>query len=325
MAGQVLTREQLLELSGLWSSEFADLLYCACQVRLRHFGRQVSTCSIIAGKFGGCTEDCHWCAQSAGSAASETPPARRAEMAEIQLASCHAKDHAAGCFCIVNAGRRPSPRDLTDAAAAAKAVHGCLAEAQSPMYVSASLGELNDRQAAELAGCGVRRYNHNLETSRRFFPHVVTTHTYDDRLATLDRARRAGMELCCGGIFGLGETWEDRIDLAITLRDQVRPQTVPMNFLHPIPGTKLADAQTLQPREILSIIAIFRLAMPTTDLKIAGGRANLRDMQSWIFHAGATSCLVGNYLATAGRPAGDDLAMFADLGLELVPHVKLLT
>jgi biotin synthase len=189
-------------------------------------------------------------------------------------------------------------------------------------HLCASLGELTDDQAKALAAAGITRYNHNLETSRRFFGHVVSTHSYDDRLATLEAAKRAGLELCCGGIFGMGETWQDRIDLAVTLRDRVGPRIVPMNFLNPIPGTPLANTQPLAAIEVLVIVAVFRLAMPTTDLMIAGGReSNLRSLQSWVFHAGATSCISGNYLTTEGQPAAADLTMLADLGMRVVDEL----
>jgi len=188
------------------------------------------------------------------------------------------------------------------------------------------MGELTDSQARRLVAAGFRRYNHNLETSRRMYPQMVTSHTYEDRLRTIEVARCAGLRLCCGGLFGLGETWADRAELALALRDQVRPDVVPLNFLHPIPGTPLGGATPLKPLEILSIIAVFRLVMPTVDIKVAGGREhNLRDMQSWMFHAGATSCLIGNYLTTAGRPVGEDLRMIADLGLKIVRDLSSAT
>jgi biotin synthase len=166
------------------------------------------------------------------------------------------------------------------------------------------------------------RYNHNLETSRDFFPKVVTSHSFEDRLGTLAAARGGGLRLCCGGIFGIGESWLDRVDLAVTLRDEVQPDVVPLNFLHPIPGTPLEGASPLPPLEILTIIALFRLAMPEVDLKIAGGREkNLRDLQSWVFYAGGTSTLLGNYLTTTGRPARADLQMVADAGLRIVKEL----
>ena len=146
---------------------------------------------------------------------------------------------------------------------------------------------------------------------------MVTTHSYDDRMATLRAARAAGMALCCGGIFGIGETWNDRIELAFTLRDEVKPDGIPLNFFDARPSTPLANAATLSPLECLHIIALFRFVLPTTNIKIAGGRRLLRDLQSWAFHAGATSLMVGDYLTTTGRDLAMDLQMVTDLGLEL--------
>ncbi len=190
--------------------------------------------------------------------------------------------------------------------------------AESLPPACASLGELDAATSRRLRTAGVVRYNHNLETSRRHFPRVVTTHGYEDRLSTLRTARAAGMSLCCGGIFGIGETWEDRIELALTLRDQVKPDVVPLNFLDARPDTPLADAKPLSPLECLHIIAVFRFFLPMADIKIAGGRRLLRDLQSWVFHAGASSLMVGDYLTTPGRDVSMDKQMVTDLGLELV-------
>lgn len=316
LEGTRLDRPKLLYLASLAGAEPHELMYWARQVRTKHFGNAVAICSIIPGKAGGCGEDCKWCAQSGHSHAAASAP-QRTEPAGLQQAARSAALNQAGCFCIVNSGRRPTERDLDEVCAAATEIRRT--NPNSQMHVSASLGEITPAQATRLAQAGVHRYNHNLETSRRMFGQVVTTHTYEDRIATLAAARDAGMELCCGGIFGLGETWEDRIDLALTLRNEIKPVMSPLNFLHPIPGTAMAGQTPLAPMEILAVIAIFRLAMPTVDLKIAGGRhLNLRDLQSWIFYAGATSCLVGNYLTTSGRSAEQDLQMFKDLGLEVV-------
>jgi len=167
-----------------------------------------------------------------------------------------------------------------------------------------------------LAAAGVSRFNHNLETSRRHFKDIVTTHCYEDRVKTIQAALKAGLGVCAGGIFGIGETEDDRIDMAVEL-GRLGVDMVPMNFLHPIPGTPLGNTPALPPREILRIIALYRFILPKTHLKVAGGRVlNLRDMQSWIFYAGCTSILTGNYLTTAGRAVEDDLRMLKDLGLE---------
>jgi biotin synthase len=324
LSGQPLNADQALRLADQAAADPWEAITWAHRVRQGRFGNQIRFCSIIAGRLGACPEDCKWCAQSLAWMESPRQTAEGATLAkprvaprrEILAAARTAWQDGAACLGIVNSGRRPSAADLGAVAEAAGAV---LSDKSCPLGVCASLGEITADQARQLAGAGVRRYHHNLETSRRFFPSMVTTHSYDDRLATLAAARSAGMSLCCGGIFGLGETWADRVDLAMVLRDQVAPEVVPLNFLHPIPGTPLERAQPLQPMEILAIIAVYRLILPQADIKVAGGReVNLRDLQSWVFHAGATSLMVGNYLTTPGRGASADLQMVQDLGLTLV-------
>ena len=312
LEGGRLGRDDLLTLVDLSRNDVHDLIYWAWRLRLARFGRRVRLCCIIAGKVGGCSENCKWCAQSA--AISAKP--QYATMGQILQTAQVAHDRHAAGIGIVNSGRRPSQAELQtviDAAAEIRRLH------DKEIYVCASLGELTPDQASRLAAAGVQRYNHNLESSRRFYPSVVSSHSYEDRLATLATARRAGMKLCCGGIFGLGETWEDRVDLALTLRDEVGPEVVPLNFLHPIPNTPMENITPLTPTEALAIIAIFRLAMPEVDLKVAGGReSNLRGLQSWIFQAGATSIITGGYLTTPGQGSDADLQMIQDLGLEIV-------
>ena len=319
LGGGRLSRLDLLGLAEASRRCAHDLLYWANKIRTGRFGNTVSFCSIVPGKIGNCSEDCKWCAQSAMCAAPGQKP-RRTPIAEIAAAARSASQLGAACLGIVNSGRRPAKIDLDLVIQAVSAIKAQTGRAPAAdLQVCASLGELTEDQARRLAEAGVGRYHHNLETSRGFFPKVVTTHAYDDRLATLAGARRAGLSICCGGLFGLGETWADRVELAITLRDEVRPDIVPLNFLHPIPGTPLEKAPPLAPIDILSIIALFRLAMPQVDIKIAGGRQkNLRDLQSWVFYAGATSCIVGSYLTTSGRPPADDLQMVADLGLQVI-------
>jgi biotin synthase len=171
-------------------------------------------------------------------------------------------------------------------------------------------------QACRLAQSGLSGYNHNLETSEEHFANIVTTHKYAERVRTIQAAQEAGLRVCGGGIFGIGESDNDRVEMALELR-RLGVDTVPMNFLHPIEGTPLGDAKTLLPREILRIIALYRFILPQTNLKIAGGRVlNLRDMQSWMFYAGANGILSGNYLTTTGRAVREDMQMLADLGLQ---------
>jgi len=317
LAGGSPSREDLMSCADLAAGPHGhyELLYCANQVRVKHFANTVSLCSIGAGKIGACSEDCKWCAQSAA-----YPPGRtQAELAEPGELAASARDarcNKASSFGIVNSGLKPGRSDF---ASVLEAIEQIRRDTVSQLRLCASLGTLTEDQAGQLVDAGVTRYNHNIETSEAMYARMVTTHAYRDRLETLKTARSAGMSLCCGGIFGIGETWADRIDMGLTLRDEVKPDVTPLNFLAPIAGTPLADAEPLSAREILNIIAILRLTLPTTDIKIAGGREiNLRDLQSWIFYAGATSMLVGNYLTTAGRSAEDDLRMIRDLGLEVV-------
>jgi len=319
LGGHRLRRDDLLRLVELSDEAPHDLLYWAYRVRADRFGSDVRLCSIVPGKLGACAEDCKWCAQSHAAAPGVTEPGRTPRREIVNAAVSAAANGAAGIG-IVNSGRRPSDRDFRDVLKALDAVRD---EPRADIGLCASLGELSDHQARQLADAGITHYNHNIETSPRMYARMVTTHAFEDRLATLDAARRAGISLCCGGLFGLGETWDDRIEMALILREKVKPAVVPMNFLNPIPGTPLARAQPLAPMEILRIIAIFRLAMPDVDVKLAGGReVNLRDMQSWAFHAGATSTMVGNYLTTTGRTAEEDLQMLQDLGLRVVRDLK---
>jgi biotin synthase len=298
-----------------------ELLFAAHRVRSAVFGRQVSLCAIAAGKLGGCTEDCKWCAQSSRSASKDLQKARLAEPEEILAAAEEAGTCGVSRMGIVNSGRRPSQADIDRVCRAAEAHHR---KSENPgMSLCASLGAIDARQARQLVSAGVRRYHHNLETSRGHYGRVVTTHDYQERLDTLAAAREAGMRLCCGGLFGIGESWQDRLELAETIRRDVRPDVVPVNFLVPVPGTPLGQSDPLEPLEALKILAVYRLMLPEIDLKLAGGRETvLRDLQSWIFFAGATSCMIGNYLTTAGRDSETDLRMLRDLNMKIVPELR---
>lgn len=317
MDGSLLSREEGSVIARAEGEALDEVFQWSDRIRRKHFGNRVKFCSIVSGKLGGCGEDCAWCAQSARYKTKAPRKTRRADVPAVLKAAEEARQNHAACFCVVNSGRRPGAADL----AALREINAALAGAGlSP--ACASMGELTAAAAAGLRAMGVRRYNHNLETSRRHFAELVTTHAYDDRLATLRAAKAAGLEVCCGGLFGTGDTWDDRIDLALTLREQVQPDIVPLNFLSPIPGTPLENAPPLTPLECLHTIALFRFLLPRTDLKIAGGRVgNLRDLQSWIFRAGATSLMVGNYLTTCGREPQLDRRMIEDLGMELVKNL----
>ncbi len=309
IAGGEVTRLEASSLFALEGEEVYDLFYAAHKVRRHFHGNRVTFCSILPTKFGNCSEDCKFCAQSAHFDAGITPHPML-DAGEVAKACQDSRDKGASAFGIVNSGRGPTNREwpkIMEAVRAMKEVDG--------ICHCATLGTLTEEQAQELKAAGVRRINHNLETSREFYPQIVTTHTWQERVETVRLAQKVGLEACCGCIFGMGETLDDRVSLAFSLRE-LNPHVVPLNFLFPIPGTPLENAPRLRPMEILKIVAVMRLILPRQDLKVAGGREkNLRDLQSWIFYVGATSALIGNYLATYGRPHSEDLQMIEDLDL----------
>jgi len=310
LAGRQLSREQAEQLVVLSAEHIYDLLYWANRIREHHFGKRVTCCAIAAARVGGCSEDCKFCSQSVWY---RTHVAERSELDEGQILEAARAASACGAqaFGIVTSGRKPTDRDLTHTVRAAGRI-----TSEVGMEVCASLGALTEGQARCLVEAGVRRYNHNMETSRSYFPKIVTTHEYDDRLATVRNAKAAGLAVCCGALFGMGETWADRLDVAFELRS-LDVDAIPINFLHPIAGTPLADAEPIAPLECLRILGIFRFLLPDKPIKVAGGRErNLRDLQSWMFYAGATSFLIGNYLTTTGRAPAEDHQMIRDLGLE---------
>jgi biotin synthase len=307
--GGDVTREEARTLLALQGEDLYDLFYAAHKVRRHFHGNRVTFCSIIPSKFGNCSEDCKFCAQSAHFDTGITPHSMMS--ADDVVKACEsARDRGASAFGIVNSGRGPTRREWPQVMEVVQALNQV-----EGICHCVDIGELSAEQARELKAAGVRRVNHNLETSREFYSQIVTTHTWDDRRRTLHLAREAGLELCCGCIFGMGEGIDDRVSLAFSLKE-LNPSVVPLNFLHPIPGTPLEHISPLRPMEILKIIAMMRLILPRQDLKVAGGREkNLRDLQSWIFYVGATSALIGNYLATRGRGNEEDLQMIEDLEL----------
>ena len=311
--GQLLDRTDIDQLSELSNDHFGDLLYWANEIRKRNFGNKVKMCSIVPGRLGGCSQDCAFCAQSVyyDTAVDKTPKTLTDD--EIMAAAIEAKQKGVPNFGIVYSGRKVSDAELDRLIGLTRRIKD-----EIGMGVCMGLGILSEENMQRLADAGVVRFNHNLETSARHFADIVSTHKYEDRVKTIEAGLKAGMGVCAGGIFGIGETEADRIDMALELR-RLGVDMVPMNFLHPIEGTPLGKAEKLPPREILRIVALYRFILPKTHLKVAGGRVlNLRDMQSWIFLAGCTAILSGNYLTTAGRSVEDDLQMLKDLGLETI-------
>ncbi len=306
---RALTRAEVGAVAARPLVELPDLVALAHRVRLERCGPAVELESLINAKSGACPEDCAFCSQSARHH-TDVDVYPFLDLDEVLGAARATRDAGATQFCIVVAVRGPDERLLSRVIDAVDAV-----QRETGLEVACSLGLLGDDQARRLAEAGVRRYNHNLETCRELFPTICTTHSYDDRVATARLARDAGMELCCGGILGMGETLDQRIDFAFELAE-LEPCEVPVNLLDPRPGTPLGEATTMSPREAIQAIALFRLVLPTTWLRLAGGRERvLGELQAMGLLAGANALIVGNYLTTTGREAEEDLALLAALGM----------
>jgi biotin synthase len=303
-----ITRQEALALARLPLDDLPALVALAHRVRLAWCGPEVELESLINAKSGACAEDCAFCSQSAHfDTGVDVYPFL--DLEEVLAAARATRDAGATQFCIVVAVRGPGERLLGRVLEAVRAVR------ETGLEVACSLGLLQPGQAQRLAAAGVRRYNHNLETCRAVFPSICSTHSYDDRLATARLAKDAGMELCCGGILGMGETLEQRVDFAFELA-ALEPCEVPLNLLDPRPGTPLADQPVLRPREALQAIALFRLILPGTWIRLAGGRERiLGELQAMGLYAGANALIVGNYLTTLGRAPEEDLALLESLGM----------
>ncbi len=307
-ARRPLTRDEVLAVAAVPLDELPALVALAHRVRLDHCGAAVELESLINAKSGACPEDCAFCSQSVRFD-TDVDVYPFLDLDEIVAAARATRDAGATQFCIVVAVRGPEERLLRKVIDAVDAVH-----AETGLEVACSLGLLTEPQAARLAAAGVKRYNHNLEACRAVFPSICTTHSYDDRVATARLAMDAGMELCCGGILGMGETLEQRVDFAFELA-ALEPCEVPINFLVPS-GTPLGEQRLITPREALQAIALFRLVLPSAWIRLAGGREHVRgELQAMGLLAGANALIVGNYLTTGGRPADEDLALLESLGM----------
>lgn len=309
-AEHIIDRKNALSLSTMQGAEIYELLNIANKLRIEHRGSKVDLCSIVNAKSGACPEDCSFCAQSAHSRTeAEVYPLLKKE--EILNAAISAKENKARRFCIVTSGKRPSASELDRICSIISEIN------LMGLLPCATLGMLDEYQLGQLKDAGLNRYHHNLETSEAFFREICTTHTYKDKLRTIDRARSLGLSVCSGGIFGLGESWEDRIDMAFAISD-TGADSVPINFLSPIAGTPLGSKEALSPMEALKIIAIYRIIMPDREIRICGGRhSTLRGLASHVFLAGADGLLIGNYLTTSGGDPAEDIQMIKDMGLEL--------
>ncbi len=304
---RLLTGSELEGLAALPDGSVTSLAALAHEVRLAWCGPEVEIEGILSAKTGGCPEDCHFCSQSSRfeSPVKATP---FADTGEVLRAAEETRAAGASEFCIVLAVRGPDERTMGRLLELVPLVRDT-----TGLNVAVSAGILTDGQARRLAEGGVHRYNHNLETSRSFFPSVVTTHTWEERAATCRRVRAHGMELCSGALVGMGESDAQRVELVLQLRE-LDPTEVPLNFLNPRPGTPLGNERPVAAWEAIRWIALFRLGLPGVILRYAGGReVTLRDLQSMGMTSGINALIVGNYLTTLGRSADEDRAMLADL------------
>ncbi|MBF0519510.1 MAG: biotin synthase BioB [Nitrospirae bacterium] len=294
LEGKNLTRNEAVDLCSLPNSRLYELMAAASAIRQHNMGDFIDLCSIVNAKSGGCSEDCSFCAQSYESKAEiERYPLK--SFKEIRASVISAKKNGARRFCLVTGGRKVPDGEIIKLSDMVKSIN---AEGLLPC---ATLGLLNEDSLRLLKTSGLNRYHHNIETSERFFPQVCHTHTFKDKVRTIEAVKSIGLSLCSGGIFGLGENWEDRIDMAFFLRD-IEADSIPINFLTPVAGTKMADVSTLDPADALKIISLYRFILPQREIRICGGRIQtLGEFNSFIFMAGADGLLIGNYLTTTGR------------------------
>jgi len=313
LAGGSIDRDEALFLFGLESSaDIHDLIAWANRIREQFKGNKVHLCSIVNAKAGGCSENCSFCAQSSFYQTG-SPRYGFVDPEPVDQAADEARKNGITAVGLVAAWKGLNEGPMLDE------VCDRIREMKDAGKTrpDASLGLIkNQRVADRLKEAGLECYGHNLESSRRFFPQTCSTHTFDDRLETISYLKQAGIKICSGGIIGMGETREDRCDLAFELR-AIGANVVPINILNPIPGTPFEQNPPLPPLEILKTIACFRFILPRQEIMIAGGRTvNLRDLQSMVFSAGASALMVGNYLTTLNQPVEKDLQMLRDLGLD---------
>jgi biotin synthase len=310
LAGEVLTREQARAVLTAPGEALLEQLAAAYRVRRHYWGNRVRLHFLLNAQSGLCGEDCHYCSQSRVSAAEieKYPLLARNRILE---AAARAAELQSGTFCFVISGRSPGERVFSrvlDAVREVKATHD--------LKVCACLGLLSEEQTRRLKEAGVDRVNHNLNTSERFTPEIVTTHTFDDRRRTIENVHAAGITSCSGGIVGMGESDDDVIDLALSLRE-LEVTSVPVNFLIPIPGTPLEKRQELSPSRCLRVLCLFRFLLPSREIRIAGGReVHLRSLQPLGLYP-ANSIFIGDYLTTRGQAARADLEMIRDAGFVL--------
>ncbi len=316
LSGEPLSHDQAMSVLLSSDDDLLEVLGAAYRVRRHYFGKTVQLYFLMNAKSGLCPEDCHYCSQSKISSA-EIPKYNILSRDKLMDGARIAAEQNAKTYCIVISARGPNEREM-------KAVETIVPEikAQYDLKICACLGLLDDDQAARLKAAGVDRVNHNLNTGESHYGQICTTHTFEDRVETLHSVRRAGMELCSGGIIGMGEQNEHLVEMAMALRD-LEVESIPLNFLIPIEGTPLEQRSELTPNYCLKALAMFRLVNPNRELRIAGGReVHLRSLQPLGLYA-ANSVFVGDYLTTSGQAPDEDYQMIQDMGFEVTRHDEL--
>jgi biotin synthase len=315
LSGTPLDQQQAMQILTCPNDELLDLMSAAFRIRKQYFGKTVQLYFLMNAKSGLCPEDCSYCSQSKDSAA-EIPKYNILSRDKLLDGAKIAAERNAKTYCIVISAREPSEREL----AAVETIVPHIKQ-QYNLKICACLGLLSDDQAQRLCDAGVDRVNHNLNTSESNYKNICTTHSYQDRLDTLHAVRRAGMEICSGGIIGMGEQNQDVIDMAFALRE-LEADSIPLNFLNSIEGTSNTNNNTLTPQYCLKALAMYRFANPTTELRIAGGRElHLGSLQPLGLYA-ANSIFVGDYLTTEGQAPDADYQMIKDLGFEVTRNIE---
>ncbi|TYS63538.1 biotin synthase BioB [Sutcliffiella horikoshii] len=309
--GYHITPEEALQILNEDDDNVLELIQSAFQIRKHYYGKKVKLNLIINAKSGLCPEDCGYCSQSM-KADTEIDSYPLVSKKIIVDGAKEAKKNKIGTYCIVMSGRKPTNRDVDTVV---QAVQDIKKDVEN-MKICACLGLVNDAQAKLLKEAGVDRFNHNINTSKGHHSEITTTHDYEDRIRTLETLKSAGISPCSGVICGMGETLEDIVEMAFSLKE-LDADSIPVNFLHPIEGTKLAGMDDLTPLKCLKILAMFRFVNPTKEIRISGGREyNLRTLQSMGLYM-ANSIFVGDYLTTSGQASNQDYQMIQDLGFEI--------
>jgi len=316
LAGHSVTRDEAIDILTSSDDELLDVMAAAFRLRQRYFGKTVQLYFLMNAKSGLCPEDCHYCSQSKVSEA-PVPKYNILQRDKLMAAAEIAAKQQAKTYCLVISARGPNEREM-------KAVEQIVPEikAKFGLDICACLGLLTPEQAERLKACGVDRVNHNLNTSETHYGTICTTHTYADRVQTLRNVRAAGLELCSGGIIGMGESHDDIIAMAMQLKE-LQTESIPINFLNSIEGTPFQNIDELSPQDCLRALAMFRFVNPTSELRISGGREiKLRSLQPLGLYA-ANSMFVGDYLTTKGQTPDADYQMVRDLGFEVTGHVEV--